>query len=172
MVKTIYIAGGCFWGVEHYYSKLRGIIETKVGYANGSIGNPSYEQVCSGKYNFVEVVEIEYDSSEIDLQTILIHFFRFVNPFSLNKQGEDEGIQYRSGVYSINEEDLKFIQSYLEFRQSQIDLKIQIESSIINNFYKAEEYHQKYLYKNPNGYCHININDLDLNIYDNEKMIK
>src|SRR5690554_199881 len=111
MEKRLILAGGCFWGVEAYYQKLKGIVTTNVGYANGNIENPTYEQVCSGVATHAEVVEVIYNSNEITLEKVLEHFFRMINPFSLNKQGNDIGIQYRSGLYYENNDDKKIIRS-------------------------------------------------------------
>ena len=153
--KTIYIAGGCFWGVEAYYKKLKGIISTKVGYANGITTNPTYEEVKSQKTLHSECVEIHYDSETISLTKILEHFLRFVDPYSIDKQGHDIGHQYRSGVYFTNSSDEKIIKDY--FNKS-LKLNYQIEIKKLDNFFDAEEYHQDYLTKNPNGYCHVNLN--------------
>ena len=160
--QKIYIAGGCFWGVEHYYSLLKGIIATKVGYANGDIANPSYEQVKHHEASHAETVEVIYDPRVISLNKILEHFLRFVDPYSIDKQGEDSGHQYRSGIYYQNEDDRKVIESYLD---EHLAKPYQIEIKKLENFYDAETYHQKYLYKNPRGYCHINMHL----IHDNEK---
>ena len=152
--KTIYIAGGCFWGVEHYYSLLKGIINVKSGYANGDIANPSYEQVKHHEASHAETVEVIYDPAIISLEKILEHFLRFVEPYSLDKQGEDVGHQYRSGVYYVDKDDETIIKNYLN---SHLEQGYMIEVLPLANFYDAEEYHQEYLYKNPTGYCHINM---------------
>lgn len=153
-MKTIYLAGGCFWGVQEYYSRLNGVESSIAGYANGDKENPTYEEVRSGKYHFAETVKIEYKEAWISLQKLLEHFLRFVDPYSINKQGEDEGIQYRSGVYYIDEEDKEVIETYLKDKLGD-NHKIEIKK--LSNFFNAEEYHQDYLKKNPNGYCHINL---------------
>ena len=152
--RKIYIAGGCFWGVEHYYSLLKGIISTKVGYANGDIENPSYEQVKHHEANHAETVEVVYDPEMISLEKILEHYLRFVDPYSIDKQGEDSGHQYRSGIYYIEDNEYPIIKNYLD---EHIDGEYQIEILKLENFYDAEEYHQEYLYKNPTGYCHVNM---------------
>ena len=153
--KTIYIAGGCFWGVEAYYKKLKGIISTKVGYSNGITTDPTYEEVKSQKTLHSECVEIHYDSETISLTKILEHFLRFVDPYSIDKQGHDIGHQYRSGVYFTSSSDEKIIKDY--FNKS-LKPNYQIEIKKLDNFFNAEEYHQDYLTKNPNGYCHVNLN--------------
>ena len=153
-MKTIYLAGGCFWGVEKYFSMAKGIVFTEVGYANGSKENPSYEDLKHGLDDASETVKITYDESAISLQKIIELYLRVIDPFSLNKQGEDEGIQYRTGIYYIDDKDRDIVISYLK----EIGLvNHQIEILPLKRFYKAEEYHQDYLNKNPNGYCHINM---------------
>ena len=152
--QKIYIAGGCFWGVEHYYSLLKGVITTRVGYANGDIENPSYEQVKHHEATHAETVEVVYDPTVITLPKILEHFLRFVDPYSIDKQGEDRGHQYRSGIYFTSPDERQVIKNYLD---GHIKGKYNIEILPLENFYDAEEYHQDYLYKNPNGYCHINM---------------
>ena len=155
MEKIIYLAGGCFWGVQEYYSRLKGIIQTRVGYANGDKENPTYQEVCSNKFHHAETVEIKYDDNIISLEKILMHFLRFVNPYSLNQQGEDKGEQYRSGVYYIDDKEKDIIKNYFDKNLKEGYL---IQIMPLNNFYQAEEYHQDYLKKNINGYCHINLN--------------
>lgn len=154
-MKTIYLAGGCFWGVEAYYSRLKGVIDTEVGYANGDKANPTYQEVKSHVANHAETLKLDYDESVISLKKILEHFLRFVDPYSIDKQGEDSGHQYRSGVYYINKEDEKVIRDYFD---SNLESNYQIEILPLENFYSAEEYHQDYLKKNPSGYCHVNLN--------------
>lgn len=152
-MKTIYIAGGCFWGVEKYFSMVKGVFSTYVGYANGTKDNPSYEDLKHGEDNASETVKIEYDEKIISLEKILELFLRFVDPYSINKQGDDEGVQYRSGVYFVDKEDENVIRSYFD-KHLKKDYKIEILP--LKKFYLAEEYHQNYLDKNPHGYCHIN----------------
>ena len=155
MEKVIYLAGGCFWGVQEYYSRLKGVISVVAGYANGTTAFPKYEEVKSQKTGHAETVKITYDDEIISLEKLLEHFLRFVDPYSLNKQGEDEGIQYRSGVYYVDLIDAINARSYLS---SVLKPGYKIEIAKLNNFYKAEEYHQDYLKKHPDGYCHINLN--------------
>lgn len=157
MEKSIIVAGGCFWGVEAYYQRLKGVIKTQVGYANGNIANPTYEQVCSGVATHAEVVEIFYNENEISLNKILEHFFRMIDPFSLNKQGNDIGIQYRSGIYYKNNQDYEIINNFIINEQKKYHKKIMVEVLKLENYYQAENYHQDYLLKNPTGYCHINL---------------
>lgn len=162
MEKNIYLAGGCFWGVSEYFSRLNGIISVTCGYANGKTKNPTYQEVKSQKTGHAETVKVIYDDTTISLEKILEHFLRFVDPYSLNKQGEDEGIQYRSGIYYVDDKERNVIKQYFD-RILNPGYVIEIER--LNNFYDAEEYHQDYLKKNPNGYCHVNLNL----IKDNEK---
>lgn len=153
---TLYLAGGCFWGVEKYFNLINPHLITRVGYANGTIENPTYEQVCSNDYDFAEAVELK-DVSEQDLKKIIKSFFKVVDPFAINKQGHDIGLQYRSGIYTNNwlyAEKIKQIVS--DLFQDQFHL-VKTEIMPIKNFYPAEDYHQKYLDKNPKGYCHINL---------------
>ncbi len=154
MEKTIYIAGGCFWGVEGYYKLVNGIIDTTVGYANGNKESPTYNEVKSHIATHAETLKLTYDDKIISLEEILAHFLRFVDPYSIDKQGEDIGHQYRSGVYYTNEKEKDIIKSYFDSRLNP-DYKIEILR--LENFYDAEEYHQDYLDKNPSGYCHINL---------------
>src|SRR5690554_3159790 len=155
MMKEIVLAGGCFWGVEGYYQRLKGIVETHVGYANGKIENPTYQQVKTGNTAFVEAVRLTYDDSVIDLRTILEHLFRFIDPTSLNKQGGDVGTQYRTGVYFQEKADEWVALDFIAEQQANYKKPIQVEVKPLENYYAAEEYHQKYLDKNPTGYCHV-----------------
>ncbi len=156
-MKTIYLAGGCFWGVEKYFSMAKGVISTKVGYANGSIKNPSYEDLKKGRDDASETVKIEFDETVVSLEKLLEYYLRVVDPYSLNKQGEDEGIQYRTGIYFEDESDEEIIKNYFA---SVLEDDYLIEVLPLRSFYDAEEYHQKYLDKNPDGYCHIRLNFL------------
>lgn len=159
MKKIIYVAGGCFWGVERFYQLAFKNIKTKVGYLNSLIDNPTYSQVCSKVTNAVEAVEIEYDDSQISLKEIFDVLFLIIDPTSLNKQGNDCGTQYRTGIYSTDINDIQEAKKYIESVSKNYDKPIVVETLILQNFYDAEEYHQNYLIKNPNGYCHI---DMDL----------
>jgi len=154
-MKEIYFAGGCFWGVEKYLSLIPGVTHTEVGYANGHTINPTYKEVCQEETGHVETVKIQYDSNQVSLVFLLDMFFDSIDPTALNKQGEDEGTQYRSGVYYTEESDLKPIQGALLELQKKHSKPIVVEVLPLSCFYLAEEYHQKYLDKNPTGYCHI-----------------
>ena len=156
-MKIIYFAGGCFWGVEKYFSMARGVLDTKVGYANGTLPNPTYEDLKHGKDNASETVMIMYDENQVSLEKLLELYLRVVDPYSINKQGEDEGIQYRTGVYYIEMSDREIIKNYFK-KELKNDYKIEVLP--LASFYLAEEYHQEYLNKNPQGYCHINMTKL------------
>ncbi|NLG82567.1 MAG: peptide-methionine (S)-S-oxide reductase MsrA [Bacilli bacterium] len=157
-MKKIVLAGGCFWGVEAYYQRLKGIEKTRVGYANGNIQNPTYQQVKTGTTDFVEAVELYYDENIISFRTILEHLFRFIDPTSLNRQGGDIGTQYRTGIYYEDEVSRQEALEFIQEKQKDYDKPIVVEVKPLENFYEAEEYHQKYLDKNPYGYCHVDLN--------------
>jgi methionine-S-sulfoxide reductase len=154
-MKKVYLAGGCFWGTQHFFSLIDGILETKSGYANGTKENPTYEEVCSNEFKFAETVEIKYDEKVISLERILQKFFLTIDPTSKNRQGGDIGLQYRTGIYYLDEQTKKIAKEELSKLQTKVEKPIQIELLELKNFYPAEEYHQEYLYKNPHGYCHI-----------------
>ena len=156
-VKEIYFAGGCFWGTEHFFKQIRGVIETEVGYANGNIENPTYEEVYTDKTGFAEVVKVRYDEKVISLEKLLVLFFKTIDPTSLNKQGNDVGTRYRVGIYYTDEKDRSIIIEKLSDLQKSYSSPIVIENEPLKNFYGGEEYHQNYLGKNPNGYCHIDL---------------
>lgn len=157
MEKQIYLAGGCFWGVQALIDRIPGIVATEVGYANGTAVNPSYEEVCIGNTGATETVFVTYDSERVGLADILNVLFAAIDPTTLNKQGPDTGTQYRSGIYYVAEEDKAVCVSFLQDLQKQWSAPIVTELLPLTNFYKAEEYHQKYLQKNPGGYCHIKL---------------
>ena len=153
--KTIHLAGGCYWGVEKYLSCIRGVLETEVGFANGSTHHPTYHEVRYENTGHAETVRTVYDSDAITLSQLLRLFFRIIDPTSLNKQGEDEGTQYRTGVYFTDPADEETIRAELAQLQTQHEAKLAVECLPLEHFYCAEEYHQKYLDKNPTGYCHV-----------------
>lgn len=156
-MKKIYLAGGCFWGVEEYMSRIKGVVYTEVGYANGHRNNPTYEQVCTGTTGHVETTYIKYDSSIISLETLLNRFWKIINPTLLNRQGNDIGNQYRTGIYYVDKCDLSIINKTLNEQKTKYDKKILTEVLPLSVFFAAEEYHQDYLKKNPGGYCHIDM---------------
>ena len=153
-MKTIYLAGGCFWGVQKYFDQFDGVISTEVGYANGPEKAPSYEEVCQSS-GHAETVKIVYDETKITLTELLKYYFLVVDPTSVNKQGNDIGIQYRTGIYYTTEDQLQEAQKVYQAEEQKIGEKLKVELEPIHNFYTAEQYHQKYLEKNPSGYCHI-----------------
>jgi len=167
-MKQIYLAGGCFWGLQAYFDLKDGIEETVVGYANGNTLNPTYEQVCTNTTGYAETVFInttgyaetvfiKYDENRISLESVLELFWKVIDPTSLNKQGGDRGTQYRTGIYFIDENDQIVINKSLKNETKNYNKEIVTEVEKLKNFYQAEEYHQKYLEKNPNGYCHIDL---------------
>ncbi len=153
--KLIYLAGGCFWGTEKYLALVKGVVETEVGYANGNTENPSYEDVCRRNTGHAEAVKLVYDPEVIDLENLLKLFYKAIDPTAVNRQGFDVGTQYRTGVYYVNKEDEAVINASLEELQKDYSEPLAIEHVELENYYAAEEYHQKYLDKNPGGYCHI-----------------
>lgn len=155
MEKEIYLAGGCFWGTEHYFKQIDGVVATSVGYANGIIANPTYEQVCTDKTQFAETVRITYDPSVIDLEFLLEMYFKAIDPVSINQQGHDKGTQYRTGIYYIDEDDLSVIKTVYAREQARYSEPLAVEVKPLENYYDAEDYHQDYLDKNPDGYCHL-----------------
>lgn len=158
MIKTIYLAGGCFWGVEAYFKRVHGVVRTEVGYANGNTAHPSYQDVIYRATGHAETVQIEYNAEQIDLNKILQHYFRIIDPTLLNQQGNDIGTQYRTGVYYTDSSDQAIIQQALAHEQLRYARPLVVENQALANFYPAEDYHQDYLGKNPNGYCHIDVN--------------
>lgn len=155
MAKEIYLAGGCFWGCQKYFDLIPGVLETSVGYANGPTHNPTYEQVKHEHTGHAETVHIVYDEQQVTLEELLSKYFLVIDPTSVNQQGEDIGIQYRTGIYYTNPDDARIASSMLSELAAQYDQPIAVELRPLLNYYLAEEYHQKYLEKNPNGYCHI-----------------
>lgn len=155
MIKEIYLAGGCFWGVEKYLALIDGVVETEVGYANGNTANPTYEEVCRRGTGHAETVRVKYDSDKIDLAFLLDQYYEIIDPTSVDRQGGDIGTQYRTGVYYTDEADLPVIKRSLAELQKTCQEPLAIEAKPLENYYRAEEYHQKYLEKNPAGYCHI-----------------
>ena len=158
-VKTIYLAGGCFWGLEAYMQKLNGVEDAISGYANGKTENPSYYDLKTSGH--AETVKVIYNPEIISLEDILAHYLRVVNPVSVNKQGNDVGTQYRTGIYYTDEADKTIIENILAKEQTKHDKPIAIEVEPLKQFYDAEEYHQDYLEKNPGGYCHIDLSLAD-----------
>lgn len=152
--KMICAAGGCFWGTERIFQMLDGVCETECGYANGNTEDPRYEDVCERETGFKEAVMITYDPAVLSLRKILKAFFLCVDPTVANRQGEDIGSQYQTGIYYLEAEDLEIIaEVFAEEKRKHEVFRVELEE--LRNFYTAEEYHQNYLDKNPGGYCHI-----------------
>lgn len=156
-MKKIILAGGCFWGVEAYFSRVMGVKSTTVGYIDGSKPLPTYEDVSNGS-GHAEAVYLEYDETIINLTQILKHFFRIIDPTEINKQGNDFGIQYRTAIYCFDKTDLEEVKHFIDSIRKNYKKTVQTKVFMKKPFYKAEEYHQKYLDKFPNGYCHIDLN--------------
>ena len=157
MIKEIYLAGGCFWGVEAYFKEIDGVVETLVGYANGKTDQTTYQKVAITDH--AETVLVKYDNEIIGLEKLLEYLYYIIDPYSIDKQGNDRGRQYRTGIYSKDNEDLEFAKNFLNKKQEETDQEIQVEVENLKNFVLAEDYHQDYLRKNPTGYCHINLAD-------------
>ena len=153
-MKTIYLAGGCFWGTQKFFDQFEGILKTEVGYANGPTENPSYREVCM-KSGHAETVKVVYDPEIISLEKLIEYYFMTIDPLAYHRQGADKGIQYRTGIYFIDNEDLPVLEASYAKEQEKYSQKMEVELLPLENFYTAEEYHQKYLDKNPGGYCHI-----------------
>ena len=156
-MKEIYLAGGCFWGVDAYFQRIDGIVETESGYANGNTENPTYEEVCRMNTGFAEAVKLIYDETVIALPEVLQRYFKIIDPTTIDRQGGDTGNQYRTGIYFVDPLDEVVIKDQLDQLAKKYEDKIQVEVMPLQNYYKAEEYHQDYLKKNPRGYCHINL---------------
>ncbi|WP_455628466.1 peptide-methionine (R)-S-oxide reductase MsrB [Parabacteroides chinchillae] len=153
--SEIYFAGGCFWGTEHFMKQIDGVTATQVGYANGNIDNPTYEQVCTDKTGFAETVKVKYDPQKVNLSLLIDLYFKTIDPTSLNRQGGDRGSQYRTGIYYTDEADSPIIQSAIKELSKRYSKPVLVEVKPLKNFYPAENYHQDYLDKHPDGYCHI-----------------
>lgn len=171
-VEVIYLAGGCFWGVEEFFHRIDGVVDAISGYANGDTENPTYEDVIYKNTNHAETVEVKYDLNETDLTNILIYYFKIIDPTVLNRQGPDIGTQYRTGIYYTKDSQLNIIQNIIEEEQKKYKEEIVVEVKPIENFYAAEDYHQDYLRKNPYGYCHINLELADEEIERKEPFMK
>lgn len=172
-LETIYFAGGCFWGVDAYFERIFGVFETKSGYANGTGENPSYESVMTGKENFAETVKVTFDPERVSVDELLTYFFRVIDPTVKDQQGNDIGVQYRTGIYYDKNSHKHIIEDEVKQEQTNYDKEIVTEVLPLDNFYLAEEIHQDYLEKNPDGYCHINLEVLnDIKITPNKYQAK
>ena len=153
-MRTIYLAGGCFWGMQKFFDQFDGVIRTEVGYANGPDKAPSYQDVCADS-GHAETLRIDFDENRISLAELLKYYFMVIDPLSVNRQGHDEGIQYRTGIYYTDESLLPEIRAVYSAEEQKASAKLAVELEPLRNFFPAEEYHQKYLDKNPGGYGHI-----------------
>ena len=154
-MKEICLAGGCFWGAEHYFRNIEGVVSTEVGFANGNTQSPTYEQVYTDTTGYAEAVHVSYDPSKLPLEELIRDFFCAIDPLSLNKQGEDEGTRYRTGVYYSDPEELETIRKVFGEEQEKYSETLAVELQPLTNFFPADERHQDYLVKNPDGYCHL-----------------
>ena len=155
----IFLAGGCFWGIQHLMALLPGVISTQTGYANSDVPNPSYREVCAGDTGAAETVKVTYDADVISLPEILEIFWQAIDPYSLNRQGGDHGTQYRTGIYVTDRPSGEAVVRFLQEKQQLSgQRRIMVEAKCLKNFYPAEDYHQDYLANNPGGYCHVDLN--------------
>lgn len=154
-MKEIYLAGGCFWGTEHYFKQIDGVLETETGFANGNTDNPTYEEVYTDTTGYAETVRVAYDETKVSLEFLIDMFFHAIDPTLLNRQGHDEGTRYRTGVYYTDETELPVIKRIFNEKQKLYDQPIVTEIAPLRNFFPADEYHQDYLDKHPDGYCHL-----------------
>lgn len=153
-MKTIYLAGGCFWGLQKFFDQFEGVVRTEVGYANGPEAAPSYQEVCASS-GHAETVLVEYDEKVISLERLLDFYFMVIDPLSYNRQGMDMGVQYRTGVFYTDESQLTVIRAVFKREEEKAGRALAVLCEPMKSFFPAEEYHQKYLEKNPSGYCHI-----------------
>lgn len=153
-MKRIYLAGGCFWGLQKFFDQFPGVERTEAGYANGPDRAPSYQEVCASS-GHAETVLVEYDEETIDLERLLEYYFMVIDPLSFNRQGMDMGVQYRTGVFYTDPEQLPTIKKVFRREEEKAGRPLAVLCEPLKNFFPAEEYHQKYLEKNPGGYCHI-----------------
>lgn len=171
-MKEIYFASGCFWGAQHFFAGVDGVKEAVAGYANGNGENPSYEEVYTDTTGFAETVRVTYDPKRISVKELTELYFTIIDPLSLNKQGGDIGTRYRTGVYYTEEADRALIASVFEAEAQRLGAPLVVELEPLRNFYLAEERHQDYLDKNPDGYCHVPLKTFRyLRLYQDMKLI-
>ena len=154
-MKTIFLAAGCFWGAQHYLKQIRGIIETETGFANGNTDNPTYKEVYTDRTGYAEAVRVVFDPEVLPLKRLVQLYFDCIEPTSVNQQGEDKGTRYRTGIYYIEPEDRLTIQEVYDEVQRGYSAPLAVEVEPIRNFFPADESHQDYLDKHPDGYCHL-----------------
>ncbi len=153
--RDIYLAAGCFWGAEKYLKLIEGVTFTEVGFANGNTENPTYKEVYTDQTGYAETVHLRYNPPIVSLRFLLEMYFKAIDPTSLNKQGEDEGTRYRTGIYYSDSADRTVIDEVVAEEAKKYGLPLCVEVEPLRNFYPADEYHQDYLDKNPSGYCHL-----------------
>jgi len=159
---VIYLAGGCFWGIEHLMQSMYGVTDARSGYANGTgKEDADYKTVCTGKTGFRETVRVEYDPEKVSLEAILMAYFYVIDPTVQNRQGGDIGTQYQTGIYYTSDAAKETVERIAAIERSGGE-PFFVEIGPLRNFYSAEEYHQNYLEKNPDGYCHIPWNEMKL----------
>ena len=163
-MAEIYLAGGCFWGLEEYFSRISGVLQTSVGYANGQVETTKYQLIKETDH--AETVQVVYDEKVVSLREILLYYFRVIDPLSVNQQGNDRGRQYRTGIYYLEEADLPTINTVVREQELLIGRKIAVEVEKLRHYILAEDYHQDYLKKNPGGYCHIDVRDAEKPLID------
>ena len=163
-MAEIYLAGGCFWGLEEYFFRISGVLQTSVGYANGQVETTNYQLIKETDH--AETVQVVYDEKVVSLREILLYYFRVIDPLSVNQQGNDRGRQYRTGIYYLEEADLPTINTVVREQELLIGRKIAVEVEKLRHYILAEDYHQDYLKKNPGGYCHIDVRDAEKPLID------
>lgn len=154
-MKTIFLAAGCFWGAQHYLKQIRGVVETETGFANGNTDNPTYKEVYTDMTGYAEAVRVVYDPEILPLRKLVSLYFDCIEPTSVNQQGEDRGTRYRTGIYYIESEDYLAIREIYDEVQRNYSAPLAVEVEPIRNFFPADESHQDYLVKHPDGYCHL-----------------
>ena len=153
--KVIYLASGCFWGLEHLMQSLPGVVDAQSGYANGTgAQEANYAAVCTGRTGFRETVQVAYDPANVSLEKLLAAYFHVIDPTVMYRQGNDMGTQYQTGIYYTDDESREIVERAAA-QEREKHRRFYVEIKPLENFFPAEEYHQDYLIKNPGGYCHI-----------------
>ena len=155
MTQTAIFGAGCFWGVQAYFDQVPGVVSTVVGYSGGHVANPTYEDVCSHTTGHAEVTQVEFDPSKISYRDLVRQFFRMHDPTQVNRQGPDVGENYRSAIFYTSDEQKTEAEDVKKMVQKTFDKPIATEVTRASEFYKAEEYHQKYFEKTGTGACHV-----------------
>lgn len=161
MKKEIILAGGCFWGTQHFFSLVDGVLSTEAGYANSNKPAPTYKEVCTGATGAAEAVKVIYDTTRLTLPYLLELYYLTIDPKSFNRQGNDVGTQYRTGIFYTDPEDYRVIAESVSRLSRQLGSPVAIEVDSLKSFYRAEDMHQDYLANNPGGYCHIPLSLLE-----------